>query len=181
MHVLGAPPAFVLSQDQTLSFILVTARTDQLATVVPCRTPAPSPACPRCGPASRAGRRRRRPRSPKESKPPPPTPSSKADRSPRARPARRPRAPRTHATTPARPKDPPFQRCLDQRPQPPPTHPFPRSTLPKNNRSGDHGVACRAGGRGFIVIAGGRHKSFFGRFLLVNASNYKFVPRVSFS
>jgi hypothetical protein len=42
-------------------------------------------------------------------------------------------------------------------------------------------LPCRAGGRGFIVIAAGPHKSFFGRFLLVNPSNYKSVARLSFS
>ena len=76
LHVLGAPPAFVLSQDQTLSFILVaSAHHAALATAVPSRTPPPSPACPRsrAPTASRAGRRRR-PRSPKESRPPPTPP-----------------------------------------------------------------------------------------------------------
>ena len=77
--------------------------------------------------------------------PPPPIPNgiqaaadalSKADRSPRANPARKP-----HAQPGARPRRRPtprtrlLQRCLDQRPTPPPTHPFPHSTLPKNSNS----------------------------------------------
>jgi hypothetical protein len=67
LHVLGAPPAFVLSQDQTLSFILVTAPT------TPPWHPLSDPGHRRqvrparaAGPASRAGRRSRRTPIPKD-------------------------------------------------------------------------------------------------------------------
>jgi hypothetical protein len=52
---------------------------------------------------------------------------SKADRSPGSTTPRRPSPPEGKPKTPARPQPGTrhFSRCLDPRPQPPPTHPFP--------------------------------------------------------
>jgi hypothetical protein len=142
LHVLGAPPAFVLSQDQTLSFILVPAGTTRPRHPVSRKghrhqvRPAPAG-----GPTASRARLFPNLRSNHRSAPSPGKTPSKADK-PQAQtpPTPRPDAPSPKRQTqpPARPDPGPAstQKCSwATANQPPPTHPFPTSTLPKNGRN----------------------------------------------
>jgi hypothetical protein len=171
LHVLGAPPAFVLSQDQTLSFILFPTgnRPDPRAAVA-CTTPARKSDRPAGGPtASRA----RSPRTPSPSKP---LKGRPVPRPPARRPASRQTATRP-TRKPASTQDAQDQRPTSRRPRIPSSLPL----CPKNEVRRQTAAPCRARGRGFIVTATAGHKSFFRRFLAVNPDAQKYSPRLRIS
>jgi hypothetical protein len=134
LHVLGAPPAFVLSQDQTLSLVPRRPRSGLTR-----RAFGSTASLHKAGPQGIAPKGRSPAGLPRQ--------ALKGDRleAPRPAPPRAPAGARSGlcpiAAPQARPRPhrradlaPPPYRCLSPRPiQPPPTHPFLFSTCPKTN------------------------------------------------
>jgi hypothetical protein len=165
LHVLSAPPAFVLSQDQTLSFILVPDQDrPEPATALACATDSASSNRPGRGPHGITSRLPEPGRIQKIR--PNPEKHSKASTGPRTG-KTRPRP-----SPPARNPDPETRlnpRCAKPTAQPPPTHPFLSQLVQRADTAprAELSPPCLASGRGFIVIARGGHKSFFRQFDLL--------------